>query len=121
MTLCGVLFVFFGWLPARWMSGDAQIAALTTRCLFITGMIQTGFAAAIVFGGALRGAGDTFMVMVINLASILLLRLIGVLIVGLWLKLGLAAIWMVLAGELFVRGIMMFARFRHGGWRMIEV
>jgi putative MATE family efflux protein len=121
MTSCGVLFVFFGAIPARWMSGDPQIAALTTRCLFITGMIQTGFAAAIVFGGALRGAGDTFMVMIINLASVLTLRLVGVLIVGLWLRLGLAAIWMVLAGELFIRGIMMFLRFRQGGWRSVEV
>jgi putative MATE family efflux protein len=121
MTLCGLLFVFFGRFPAGWMSGDPQIAALTTRCLLITGLIQSGFAAAIIFGGALRGAGDTFVVMLINLASILALRLVGVLIVGLWLRLGLAAIWMVLAGELFIRGLMMLARFRQGGWRTIEV
>jgi putative MATE family efflux protein len=121
MTLCGVLFVCFGRIPAGWMSGDLQIAALTTRCLFITGMIQTGFAAAIIFGGALRGAGDTFIVMLINLASILSVRLVGVLIVGLWLRLGLAAIWMVLAGELFLRGILMFLRFQQGRWRSILV
>jgi putative MATE family efflux protein len=121
MTLCGMLFIFFGWLPARWMSDDPQIAGLTTRCLFITGIIQSGFAAAIIFGGALRGAGDTFMVMLINLSSILGLRLLGVLIVGLWLRLGLAAIWMVLAGELFVRGVLMFMRFWRGSWRTIEV
>jgi putative MATE family efflux protein len=121
MALCGLLFIFFGSIPARWMSDDSDIVALTTRCLFITGMIQIGFAAAIIFGGALRGAGDTFMVMVINLASILALRLVGVLIVGLWLHLGLAAIWIVLAGELFFRGVLMFTRFRHGKWRTIEV
>ena len=33
---------------------------LTAKCLAITGFCQAGFAAAIVFGGALRGAGDTF-------------------------------------------------------------
>jgi putative MATE family efflux protein len=121
MTLCGVLFVFFGAFPARWMSDDPQIIALTTRCLFITGWIQTGFAAAIVFGGALRGAGDTFMVMAINLASILAIRFVGVMIVGLWLKMGLTAIWVVLASELFTRGVLMFARFRQGGWVHLEV
>jgi putative MATE family efflux protein len=121
MATCGLFFIFFGSIPARWMSDVPAIAALTARCLRITGTIQVGFAGAIVFGGALRGAGDTFVVMVINLASILGLRLVGVLIVGLWLHLGLPAIWMVLAGELFFRGVMMFARFRRGNWQASEV
>ncbi len=121
MTLCGVLFVTLGQYPARWMSDDPRIILLTTQCLFITGMIQTGFAAAIVFGGALRGAGDTLRVMVINLASILGIRLLGVLIVGLWLRLGLAAIWIVLASELFFRGLLMLGRFCLGAWDRIEV
>ena len=59
--------------------------------------------------------------MLINLASILTLRLVGVLIVGLWLRQGLAAIWMVLAGELFARGVMMFWPFRQGAWKTMEV
>ena len=75
---------------------------MTARCLFITGFCQTGFAAAMVYGGALRGAGDTLMVMVMSLISIFTLRLGAVLIVGLWLRLGLAAIW-VLARDRAVR------------------
>ena len=47
-----------------------------------------------------RGAGDTFLVMLVNLASVLFVRLAGVMIVGWWLHLGLAAIWIVLATEL---------------------
>jgi Na+-driven multidrug efflux pump len=114
-------FIFLGSFPARWMSDVPAIANLTTRCLFITGMIQTGFAAAIIFGGALRCTDDTFMVMLINLASVLTFRFIGVLIVGLRLRLGLAAIWMVLAGELFTRGVLVSLGFRQGSWRTIEV
>jgi len=122
MTFCGLLMITLGRFPAAWLSnGDPQIVQLTTNCLFITGFIQSGFAAAMIFGGALRGAGDTFVVMCLSLATQIFLRCAGVLIVGYWLKLGLAAVWMVLAGELFLRGCLTFARFAQGGWKKIEV
>jgi putative MATE family efflux protein len=121
MTFFGLLFIFFGSYPAAWLSPDPHIADLTARCLRITGFIQSGFAASLVFSGALRGAGDTFVVMLCNLLSVLGIRLVGVLIVGGWLRMSLAAIWVVLAGELFFRGILAFARFLHGGWKHVKV
>ncbi|HET6248490.1 MAG TPA: MATE family efflux transporter, partial [Tepidisphaeraceae bacterium] len=111
MTLIGVFFIFFGSIPARMISPDPHIAELTARCLFITGFIQSGFAAYAVFAGALRGAGDTFFVMLFSLVSVLFLRLIGVIIVGGILHKGLGAIWVVLAAELFCRGLLAFGRF----------
>ena len=50
-----------------------------------------------------------------------LLSLGGVLVVGWWLHMGLAAIWVVLAAELFVRGALIYGRFLHGGWKKVEV
>ena len=98
-----------------------EIAALTTKCLFITGFIQSGFAASMIFSGALRGAGDTVVVMGINLFSTIFLRLAGAMFVVFYLKLGLAAVWVVLAGELFLRGMMAWVRFEQGGWKHLEV
>ena len=121
MTLCGLFFIFFGRYPAAWLSPNAQIAALTTQCLFITGFIQCGFAAYIIFSGALRGAGDTFAVMVLSLISVLAIRFTGVMIVGAWLHKGLAAIWLVLTFELFIRGVLAAARFWQGGWKHLKV
>ena len=80
-----------------------------------------GFASAMIFSGALRGAGDTLKVMLINLASTFGVRLSGVLIVGLWLKLGLVAIWVVLSAELLVRGALMYLRFLSGAWKRVDV
>src|SRR6266566_2357821 len=51
MTFFGIVFILFGGLLARWMSADEHIAHLTARALFITGWIQSFFAASIVFGG----------------------------------------------------------------------
>jgi putative MATE family efflux protein len=121
MTLMGMLFILFPALPARALSEDPRILDLTARCLFVAGFCQIGFAASMIFGGALRGAGDTFVVMLLNLASVLAVRLLGVLIVGWWLELGLVAIWMVLSAELLVRGALTYGRFWQGGWRHVKV
>ncbi len=121
MTAMGLLFIFFGRLFAGLLSNDPHIIELTTICLFITGLIQAGFAAYLVFGGALRGAGDTLPVMFLTLSTVFIVRFAGVMIVGLWLHLGLAAIWCVLAGELFLRGMVVFLRFQHGGWKRVQV
>ena len=121
MTLVGLLFIFFAQYPAAWLAGDPQIRDLTAQCLRITGFCQAGFAAAIVFSGALRGAGDTYVVMLLSLVSVLIIRLGGVAIVGGYLHQPLPVIWVVLASDLFIRGVVVYARFLHGGWKKIEV
>jgi putative MATE family efflux protein len=122
MTLCGVVFVLWGRTLAEWMlPRQPEIAALTARCLFVTGFIQSGFAASMIFSGALRGAGDTLVVMGLNLFSTIVLRLLGVLVVVFVFKQGLVAVWCVLAVELFLRGIIIFMRFEQGAWRHLEV
>ena len=121
MTVGGLLFIAFGRVFTGFMTNVPAIADLAAMCLFITAFAQPGFAAAAIFSGALRGAGDTFSVMVINLASILFVRLAGVLFVVGWLHLGLAAIWVILASELTIRGLLVYVRFRHGGWSRARV
>jgi Na+-driven multidrug efflux pump len=59
--------------------------------------------------------------MLINLASTIFLRLAGVLVVVFAFGGGLAAVWAVLAGELFIRGVLIFIRFEQGGWRHKQV
>ncbi|HEY7091238.1 MAG TPA: MATE family efflux transporter, partial [Tepidisphaeraceae bacterium] len=121
MILAGIGFILFGKYPAMLLSDDPHVRELTTQCLFITGFIQCGFAAAMIFVSALRGAGDTFVVMLLTTASVFCFRLLGVIIVAQYLKLGLAAVWIVLASEMMVRGAVMFIRFQHGGWKRITV
>jgi len=121
MTVAGILFIAAGRYLAGWLSDDPQVIDLTTRCLFITGFCQAFFAAYMIFAGGLRGAGDTMTVMKLNLTSILLIRLLGGIAAGVWLKMGLTAIWLVLAIELGIRGSLIYGRFLQGGWRKVEV
>jgi putative MATE family efflux protein len=118
MTLCGILFITLGRYPARWIApADPHVIHLTAVCLAITGCIQAPFAAQFIFGGALRGAGDTRAVMMLTLSSIALVRFVGVGIVGLLLHGGLPAIWCVLSADQLVRGLLIYGRFRSGRWR----
>ena len=121
MGFMGLLFMLRPHAFAAVLTNDPAVVDLAARCLFITGFSQLGFAAAMVFGASLRGAGDTFQTMLINLTSILGLRLTAVLVLNLWLGYGLTAIWVVLATELTIRGAAMFARFQQGAWRHVEV
>ncbi|HSZ58189.1 MAG TPA: MATE family efflux transporter [Tepidisphaeraceae bacterium] len=121
MALGGVVFICFGRILTGFMSDGKAIADLAAGCLFITAFAQPGFAAAMIFAGALRGAGDTFWVMVLNLASILGVRLPAALAVGWLLHLGLIPIWIVLATELNIRGLAVYMRFWHGGWRHVKL
>ena len=122
MTFCGLLFMLFGGYPARWLApANDQIVHLTALCLLITGTIQAPFAAQFIYGGALRGAGDTKAVMLLSLSSILTVRFIGVIVVGLVLHRGLGAIWCVLCADQLTRGLLIYARFRSGRWRSISV
>jgi len=121
MGALGIAFIFLGRFAGGLLSNDPRVIDLTARCLFITGFIQTAFAAAMIFGSALRGAGDTLAVMIRNVASVFGLRLIGVIIVGRMLGYGLPAVWAVLSVELCVRAVLMFGRFASGKWQRLSV
>ncbi|MBQ3809599.1 MAG: multidrug transporter, partial [Kiritimatiellae bacterium] len=66
------------------------------------------FAASIVAGGALRGAGDTLVPSLLNLASMWGLRIP----LAAWLvaRHGLAGAWIAMAVELCARGLLFLAR-----------
>lgn len=120
MVWLGIAFILAGAVFARLFTDDPLVIQGAATCLFYTGFIQVGFAAAAVFGYALRGAGDTRVVMILNLASIVLLRCGGVLVLS-YFGATLAQVWMILCGELFIRGLLMYLRFASGKWANVQV
>jgi len=122
MTFCGILMITLGRYAVMWLSpNEPHIIEMATSCLRITGFIQCGFAASLIFGGALRGAGDTLSVMVLSLTTVIGIRFAGAIYVGLYLKWGLPAIWVVLASERFLRGVLIYGRFLQGEWKRLKI
>ena len=97
-------------------SNDPQVIALGSQVLRIEALAEPFFAIASVVSGILRGAGDTKWPFYISLAGMWLLRVpvAFVLINGFgW---SLHAVWVGMALDLILRGLISLWRFRKGGW-----
>lgn len=121
MTTLGVGFIFFGHGFTRLMTDNAEFLHQVPKLLFVTGFAQCGFAAAMILGGAIRGAGDTRWSMAMSIISMYAIRVPGAYLVGYFWGMGLQAVWIVLAADLMLRGAMFTARFLHGGWARVRV
>lgn len=108
MTLTGAImwaacpFVF------RLLTPVEEVRQLAASVLRIELFAEPLFAASIVASGALRGAEDTLVPSLLNLLCIWIVRIgLSLLLVG---RLGLHGVWIAMAVELCVRGILMLAR-----------
>lgn len=121
MSIMGVFFFLFPAQIVSLFTDDADVIAMGTLPLRLIGLVQPFLAAMMVFSGSLRGAGDTLTPMLVNGASVWLLRIPLSLIVIEWFEWGLTGVWMVMALDLTVRGVVLFGQFRRGRWKTIEV
>ena len=121
MTAIGVLFLV---IPRQLVSIVSDAPALVDQAvtpLRICGPIQIFFATQAVLATALRGAGDTRTTLLVTAGSTLLIRVPAVYIVGIMLGYGLNGIWIALCAELSFRSLIFAWRFRHGGWKKVQV
>jgi Na+-driven multidrug efflux pump len=96
------------------------------KLLRIAGWAQIGFSTSMVLSGAMRGAGDTRMTMLLNFFSTYAVRLplvwwVGLGMEGLSIQQRMEGIWWVLSAELLFRGAIFLARFLQGGWAKVQV
>ena len=101
MMLC-CSFVF------KFLTPDITVQNLATEVLRIGLLAEPLFGVSIVAAGSLRGTGDTFVPSIMNLGSIWLVR-IGLALVLVEL-LGLHGVWIAMATELCVRGLLLLYR-----------
>ena len=90
------------------MTPDLQVRELATQVLRIELLAEPLYGVSMVAAGALRGAEDTFIPSILNLGSIWIVRLsLAALLVG---SLGLHGVWIAMATELSIRGILFLLR-----------
>lgn len=108
MALTGLLMMLVcPWVFAL-LTPDEQVRALAAQVLRIGLLAEPLFGASIVAAGSLRGAGDTLVPSLMNLASIWVVRLgLALILVR---RLGLHGMWIAMAVELCVRGGLMLFR-----------
>ena len=117
-VMCTASAIMFALAPniIDLFSNDAAVIALGGQVLRIEAFAEPFFAIATVVAGVLRGAGDTRWPFYISLAGMWLMRVpIAFVLINLfgW---GLEAIWVGMAVDLFVRGVLCLWRFYKRTW-----
>ncbi|MDP7005200.1 MAG: MATE family efflux transporter [Phycisphaerales bacterium] len=116
MGTLGLVMMFAGHGLTSVISNEPIHLELVPQLLFIAGITQVGFAVMMVIRQALKGAGDTFWTMIITSVSSWGIRIPAAWFLGVYLNMGLVGIWYALCGEMIVRAIMFYTRFKFGGW-----
>jgi putative MATE family efflux protein len=114
MTLMGVIMYVFADELMYTLTNDPEVVRLGAEVLRIEAFAEPLFAVSIVAFGCLVGAGDTKVPAALNMLSMWGVRLT----LAAWLapKYGLVGVWIAMATELCVRGLLMLARLLSGRW-----
>ena len=108
MAVTGILMMVICPVVFRILTPDENVRILAAQVLRIGLLAEPLYGVSIVAAGALRGTGDTLVPSLMNLGSIWVVRLgLAVLLVG---NLGLHGMWIAMAVELCVRGLLMLYR-----------
>ena len=100
---------------------DPEVIRQGVEPLRLAGLAQPFLAAMMVFGGGLRGAGDTLTPMCINGSGVWLLRIPLALLFTRIFPWGLLGIWIASSLDMVLRGMLLFFLFRRGRWKTAQV
>lgn len=108
MGLTGLLMMILCPFVFMLLTPDPAVRELAAEVLRIELFAEPLFGVSIVAAGALRGTGDTLVPSLMNLGSIWIVRLgLALLLVG---RMGLHGMWIAMAIELCVRGLLLLYR-----------
>lgn len=121
MSAFGILFFLFPRMFITVFTRDAEIIENAIVCLQLVALSQPFLAATMVFAGALRGAGDTKIVLWVTTISAWGIRVGLGYYLAFIMDLGLAGAWTAMALDLSVRGIVFFIIFKKGKWQKVKI
>ena len=114
MTCTGALMYVLAPFVFAVFTPDVAVQELGCSVLRIELFAEPLFAAAIVVMGALRGASDTLVPTLLNIATMWGVRItLALLLVP---TMGLAGVWVAMLVELCVRGVLFLVRLKRGKW-----
>ena len=112
----GVLLFLLATPLASLFNSDAAVVDEAAAVLRIVSVAEPFFALSIVLSGALRGARDVKFPMFLSLGCMWGVRIVLAPILVYGLKVGLAGVWIAMAADLILRGVLCALRWRGGRW-----
>ncbi|MDH4239020.1 MAG: MATE family efflux transporter [Phycisphaerae bacterium] len=113
-------FVFRDALMAFW-SSDEEVIKVGTNILICAAIYQVFHAARVIYGGSLRGAGDTLWLAIVSAVGVVILGLGGLLIVTLFGQFEALGPWMVATISIIAVGLANYWRFKSNRWMKIDL
>ena len=122
MGFMGVCFFVFRRNLMAFLSADDKVIATGINILICAGVYQIFHAARIIYGSALRGAGDTVWLAVVSAAgAVLILGLGGFLMTIFFPSLGALGPWIAATLSVIVVGLANRRRFNSNKWMNIDL
>ena len=125
---CGILaaalvaFYYFGAdLIFRVMHNDALVQEVGPPAMRMLAFFQVFLTTSIIYVGALRGAGDTRVPLLITIISVGCVRLPIGYFFGIYMGMGLIGAWMGMCADMVVRALLATLRFTRGKWTHTRV
>lgn len=103
ITLTGLIVAATSYYITMPFATDPVVHKLASIYLIIAGLSELGLGLAMVIGGAIRGAGNTRIPLIINAGSLYLSRIIPAMILVNYL--GVLGPWLAMFIDVYVRGI----------------
>jgi MATE family multidrug resistance protein len=122
MGLVGLCFLAFGNALMVFWSSNEEVNKIGVNLLICAAIYQVFHAAHIIYGGALRGAGDTLWLAIISaVGAVVILGLGGLLIVNLFGELEALGPWIVATISIIAVGLANYWRFKSNRWMKIDL
>jgi MATE family multidrug resistance protein len=121
MGLVGISFLVFRNNLMVFWSSDEDVIKIGANLLTFAAIYQVFHAARIIYGGALRGAGDTLWLAIVSAIGAVVLGLGGLLIVHLFDELGALGPWIVATISIIAVGLANYRRFKSNRWMKIDL
>lgn len=99
------------------LTNDVQIIELGQQVMFVCIFLEIGRTANLAIINSMRAAGDVIFPTVLGMGSMWGISVLFSWIFGIVLDMGLVGIWIAMAMDEILRGIVVFIRWIRGGWR----
>ncbi len=116
MTI-SVLGIIFGKNLVGIFTDDATVITMGANLFIINVFLEAGRTTNLVIIGCLRGAGDVYFPTICAVFSMILVSTLGSYILAVVLGWGIYGLWIAIAADEVIRGILMLLRWRSGKWR----
>ena len=119
--IVSISFAVINWFVApftfKLFSSDPRVAELGTTVMFIAIFLEFGRTTNIIIINSMKAAGDVKFPTILAIFSMWGISALFAYILGIVCGMGLAGVWIAMAADEIVRGIVVLIRWIHGGWR----